>query len=82
MCLNGFGEFWKLLTSTLVFCIVNVSDGERNGHYVLEQSKKTEWDSTLLSSCDLHLAPAVGPLCSLTSTAALWVDTESALLHF
>lgn len=44
MCLIGFGEFWKLLTSTLVFCIVNVSDGGRNGYYVLEQNKKAEWD--------------------------------------
>lgn len=43
-CLIGFGDFWKLLTSTLFFCMVNVSDGGRKGHYVLEQNKKAEWD--------------------------------------
>lgn len=44
MCLIGFGEFWKLLASTLVFCIVNVSDGGRHGYSVLEQNKKAEGD--------------------------------------
>ena len=43
-CLTGFGEFWKWLTSTLVFCIVSVSDGGRNGHYLPEQNKKAERD--------------------------------------
>lgn len=66
-CLIGFGGFWKWATSTLVFCIVSVSDGEEGmATMCLQGTRKQRGMLSLLSSCDpCHLASLLAGCCLL-----------------